>query len=183
MVLAFIPHSIKSAIAWSSLGWVDFLLFAVFFLGVLYGVRKGLSGILPILIAVMTAQVVVIEYTAQLTGFLVQRFPIPHWPVQIVIFAALAIASIVFVRFLFKFLSLIASVTFKQPINSLVGALIGGLACVLFLTLLSEFIMMFNIPFIQESFTVKSLTGPYLVETCEQVHYFFERWIPDSAQV
>ncbi len=176
-------HDVKVAIAWSSLGWVDFVLFAVFFLGVLYGARKGLSGILPILIAVMTAQVVVIEYTAQLTGFLVRRFQVPNWPVQIVIFAALAIVSIVFIRFLFKFLSLIAGVTFKQPINSLGGALIGGLAFILFLTLVSEFIMMFNIPFIQESFTAKSLTGPYLVETCEQVHYFFERWIPDSAQL
>ncbi len=176
-------HDVKSAIAWSTFGWVDFLLFAVFFLGVLYGVKKGLSGILPILIGVIITQVVVIEYTAPLTSFLVERFQLPNWPIQIVIFAALAIVSLVLIRFLFKFLSLIATVVFKQPINSLGGALIGGLVFVLFLTLLSEFIMMFNIPFIQESFTTKSLTGPYLVETCEQVHYFFERWIPDSTQI
>ncbi len=176
-------HDVKSAIAWSTFGWVDFVLFAMFFLGVLYGVRKGLSGVIPVLLAMMTAQVVTIHYTATLTSFLVERFQVPDWPVQIIFFAALAIISIVFVRFLFKFLSLIATVTFKQPINSLGGALIGGLAFVLLLALLAEFIMMFNIPFIQESFTTKSLTGQYLVETCEQVHYFFERWIPDSAQL
>lgn len=182
-MLALIPQSIKSAVFWSSLGWVDILLFIVFFVGVILGVKKGLAQVLPNLIEVMVAQIVVIEYTAKLTSFASSRFGIPNWPIQIIIFASLAIISIFVIRFFFKALSLIATVDFKQPLNNLGGAFMNGLTLVLFLSLVSEFIMLFNIPFIQESLTQKSLSGPYLIQVCEQVHYFFERWIPASLRI
>lgn len=168
---------------WSSMGWVDIVLIIVLFLGIFFGLKKGLSKMLEGLIGVMTVEVVVVEYSAAFASFLATRFQISTQILHIIMFAVLAILCILILWFTFTLLSLIVDVLFKQPLNNIGGALAGGLQFILFLGLISEFLILFPVPFIQESFLQKSISGPYLIQICEQVHYVFERWIPTSLQV
>lgn len=171
------------ATLWSSMGWVDVVLMIASLLGVFFGLRKGLSKMLEGLIEVATAGVVVVEYSSAFAAFLANRFQISSQVLHIVVFAVLATLSVLILRFTFKLLSLIVDVLFKQPLNNIGGALAGSLQFILFLGLISEFLILFPISFIQESFLQRSISGPYLVQICEQVHYFFERWIPAALQV
>lgn len=182
MILALIPDKIKAAIFWSSVGWVDAVLVIAVLLGIFFGLKKGLAKMLQGLIEIMTAEVLVVEYSGVFAAFLAERFQIPVQILHVVMFMLIAIVSILIVRFMFQLLSLIVDVSFKQPLNNIGGGLIGGLRFVLFVGLISEFLMLFYIPFIQESFQQKSISGPYLIQICEHVHYFFEQWIPASLQ-
>ena len=184
MILAAIPAKVDSASFsfWSSMGWVDAILMIVFLLGIFFGIRKGLAHMLAGLMEIIIADVVVIEYTAVFTGLLTNRFHVPVDVLNIIMFAVLAVFTILILRITFKLLALIATVEFKQPFNHILGALVGGLQFMLFFALIAEFLMFFQIPFIQESFQQKSISGPYLIQACEQVHYIFERWIPASLQ-
>ena len=183
MILAVVTEKMSSSVFWSSMGWVDVILIIVFLLGIFFGLKKGFAKMLEGLIEVMTAEVVVVEYNATLASFLAARFQISIQILQVITFAVLTILSILILWFIFKLLSLIVDVLFKQPLNNIGGALAGGLQFILFLGLISEFLMLFPIPFIQESFIHKSISGPYLIQACEHIHYFFERWIPASLQV
>lgn len=168
---------------WSSMGWVDIVLIIVLFLGIFFGLKKGLSKMFEGLVEVMTAEVVVVEYSAAFAAVLANRFQISTQIMHAIMFALLAVLSVFILHFTFKLFSLIVDVLFKQPLNNIGGALVGGLQFILFLGLISEFLILFPIPFIQESFQQKSISGPYLIQICGQVHFFFERWIPASLQV
>ncbi len=183
MLLAEVSQKLDSVTAWSNMGWVDVLVFIVFILGVFFGLKKGFAAMLAGLAEVVIADVVVVEYTAQVASSLSTRFQIPQDTISFLIFAALAICTIVLLKFTFKVLSLIASVQFKSPLNHIGGALTGALQFLLLFGLVAEFLMMFKISFIQESFQQKSISGPYLIQVSEQVHYIFERWIPASFRV
>ena len=182
MILAVVPQKMDSVALWSSMGWVDVVLLVAFLLGIFFGIRKGLAKMLKGLIEIIAAQVIVVEYTAALTALLAGRFQVPTQILNVILFASLAFISILIIWFIFKLLSFIVDVQFKQPLNHLGGALAGGLQFILFFSLIAEFLMLFQVPFIQESFQQKSLSGPYLIQICEQVHYIFERWIPVSLQ-
>lgn len=176
MIFSAIAAKMDSAAFWSSVGAVDLIFLVMMLLGMFFGMKKGLAAVLAGLIEVIGAQVVTIEYSASISLFLTTRFQLPF--IHIVIFAALAIASILAIRLIFKLLGLIAAIEFKPPVNQLIGTLAGALQFVLFLALVFEFMMLFQVPYIQEAITKKSMSGPYLIEISEQVHYFFERWIP-----
>jgi len=105
MILAAMPHPVISATFWSSLGLVDVLLALVFLLGVFFGIRKGLSGVLPGLIAMIMAQIIVIEYAEAFGTFLASRFQMPFQLMHILMFVTLATVSVLLIHFLFKLLS------------------------------------------------------------------------------
>ena len=174
--------NVNAAIFWARMGWVDVVLIVVFFLGVFFGLRKGLAGVLSGLIEVLAAQIVVVEYHASFAASLAGKFNLPPHIAKIVVFSLLAVVCVLAVRFSFKLLALIVTVDFKQPLNHLGGVLVGGLQFVLFLALICQFLMLFQIPYFQESINKRSWSGRYLIHASEQVHYFFQRWVPKAPQ-
>ena len=182
MILAAAPT--QTNVDWSSLfmrmGWVDAVFLLAFALGVFFGLRRGFAKVLPGLLAVVIAQISAIEFSSPLAAFLKTRFQAPPQVLQAIFFALLAIGTILAVRFLFQLLSLLASVEFKPPLNNIGAAIFGGLQFVLFLSLISSFLMFFKAPFIEQSLLEHSISGPYLVQVSSQVHDFFVRWFPES---
>lgn len=169
---------------WSSLvmkmGWVDAVFFFAFSLGIFLGLRKGLAKTFPGLLGVVIAQVLAVEYSVALATFLQIKFRVPIQIGQGVAFAVLALGAVFLVCFLFQLFSLLVSVEFKPPINNIGAAIVGGLQFILFVSLISYFLIFFQVPFIRESLMEHSVSGPYLVQSNEQVHDFFIRWIPES---
>lgn len=182
MILAAIPAQFH--IDWTligmRMGWIDVVFLFAFGFGVYVGLKNGLAKILPRFFQVVVAQVVVVEYSKPLAAFLQIRFLIPLEILHIVLFAVLAIGSIVLIHFLFQLLTLIATVDFKAPINNVGGALLSGFQWILFLGLVSSFLLLFPLPFIQDTFHNRSLSGPYLAESSGQVHDFFAKWLPNT---
>ena len=167
---------------WTQMGWVDIVFFIFIFVGIFMGVRKGLAGVLPNLLEVILAQVLVVEYGLPLAASASSRFQIPLAGAHIVIVATIAVVTIVLIRFLFKLFILIATLEFKPPLSQLGGAVIGALKFALLLSLIVEFLTLLPLPFLLEAFA-KSISGPYLMQASEQMHFFFERWIPGAFQV
>ena len=177
-MLAAIPTTAK--IGWSlimmKMGWIDVVFLIVFGMGVFIGLRKGLAYAFSRLFEVLAAQIIAIQYASPFAQFLHVRFQIPVLVPQVIIFAALAIGSIIGVRFLFQALAFIATVDFKSPFNGVGGALVNGIQLVLLLGLVSGFLALFPIPFIQETFRDKSLMGSYLAQSSREIHDFFLNW-------
>ena len=182
MFLAAVPAQIKVdwASLWMNMGWMDIVFLLTFAFGVFLGLQKGLSKVFPVFFEVVTAQTVSIEYSKTLAEFLYVRIPIPVEFLHIGVFAVLAIACIILVRLLFQLLLLFASVDFKSPVNNAGGAILSGVAWFLYLSLISSFLVLFQIPFIQETFTGRSISGPYLVKSSQRVHDFFVKFFPRS---
>ena len=164
----------------TKMGWVDAVFLFVFALGVFFGLRKGLARIFPGLFGVMLAQLMTIEYGPPIAGFLETKLQVPTQALQVIIFVILAVGAILAVRFLFQLLSFFVSVEFRQPLNNVGAAIFGGLQFVLYLCLMVSFLSFFQFPFVQTSLTEGSVSGPYLLQSTQQVHDFFIRWLPNN---
>ncbi len=186
MILVAVPLRVKMGwfLLWSQMGWVDIIFLIVFGAGIFIGLRSGLTKVLPRLFGVLGAQVVAIEYSKPLAEFLKDRIFVPAQILEIVLFPLFAIGSIILVRFLFQLLAFFATVDFKPPFNGVGGALVSGFQFLLLLGLVTSFLALFPVPFIQETFTAdRSFSGPYLAQSSKEVHNFFVKWLPDVWRI
>ncbi|MBI4357960.1 MAG: CvpA family protein [Candidatus Omnitrophica bacterium] len=169
---------------WFKMGWLDVVFLIVFGFGVFLGLRKGLAKTLPGLIEVVIVQTVTIEYGLAIAQRLYVKLQvIPLEALHIVLFASLALGLIVLLRLMFQMLALVASVEFKPPINNVGAAVVGGVQFVLYLGLLASFLTLLPLPFIQQTFSGTSISGPFLAELSQSVHDFFVRWLPTTWQI
>jgi len=163
---------------WMKIGWVDIVFLILFTVGVFIGLNKGLGKILPRFIDIVVAQTVALEFFQTFAEFVNAKIPIPITLLEIIMFAGLGITSIVAVEFCFQLLTLIAAVEFKSLFKNVAGAILGGITGVLFLSVISWFVLLFPIPAIHESYTNKSLSGNYLIDLTPNVHRSLSRFIP-----
>ena len=182
MWLAAIPAQINVdwIEVWTRMGWLDIVFVAAFIFGTFLGLRNGLARVFPGLFEVLAAQWVTLEYGQGFSDFLARKVPLSGFILHALVFAGLAIATILIMRFTFQLLSILVAVEFKPPLNGVGGALLGGLQFVLYLSLIAGFLTLFPLPFIQDTFSGRTISGPYLVESNQIVHDTFSNWIPKA---
>ena len=182
MILEAIPTQVKSD--WSLLlmrvQWLDILFVIMFVLGAFVGLKRGLGKVISRFLEVIVAQVITVEYYEALADFLAKWVPAPIWILQTIVFGSIAVALIIAIRFLFQVFSFVATVEFKPAINNIGGTVLGALQFILFLGLLSSFLLLIPVPLIQEAFSSNSLSGPYLAQTSKQVNKLFTHWLPKT---
>ena len=167
-----------------NMGWVDIVIACAFIFGVFLGLRRGLTKMLPGFFEAVIAQTVAIEYSKASAEFINTGLKVvPVEFIHIAVFAVLAVCIIILVHFIFVFLMIVASVDFKAPFNNVGAALLGGIQAFLFAGLITYFLALFPIPFIQETLNTKSISGPYTIESNQFVHDFFIKWLPVSWRV
>ena len=182
MLAAAIPAHVKIdwLQIWMKMGWLDIVFLVAFGLGVVMGLRRGLASVMPRVLEVMTAQVVALEYGKLVSEFIQSRIQISFFVVHFVVFSALAVTAIVTIRVLFQVVSAFATFDFKSPLKGVGGAVLGGLHYFLFLGLVSSLLILIPLPFIQDTYSSRSISGPFLAESSVQVHDFFAKWLPES---
>ena len=181
MFLAAVPAEVKVNwfLIWTKTGWIDIIFLLAVIVGIFVGLRSGLSKVLPRFFAVVTAQVVAVEYAESLAKFLNTRTLIPVLGLHIVMFALLSVGSIFLVGFLLRLAALAVTIDFKPPFNNVGGALVSAFQFVLLLGLIASFLALFPLPFIQETFSGRSFSGASLAQSSEKVHHFFVRELPN----
>src|SRR3989338_3929052 len=147
MILEAISTQIKDdwTLFLTRVQWLDIVFVMVLALGIFLGLKRGLSKVIARLLEVVLAQAITVEYYEILSDLLVKWIPVSMWILQALVFAALSIGLIMLARFLFQILSLIATVEFKPLVGNVGGALLGGLQYVLFLGLISSFLLLIPI--------------------------------------
>ena len=168
---------------WARIGWIDIVFLIVLVVGVIYGMRKGLTKALPGLISVVLAQTLATEYY-KAASIELQRFvPLPPSFSDTLLFALIVIAVTVAVFFIFKFLSWIATIQFKSEIDHIFGAILSALRFVLVLGLLASFLSLIPVPFLQETFKSRSISGGFLAHSSESVHHVVAHFLPSGWRV
>ena len=165
------------------MGWFDVVTILMFLVGVVFGLRKGLAKVLQLIVVVMVAETVSIQYSQPAADFVYARIPIPFTGLHVVVFLFLALVFITIVYFSFAILSLIATVQFKPAMSRIGGFLLGGVLFILFLSLIAALLNLIPIPFIQAAFKEGSVTGGPLIELGVQIRDLLVRWIPGNWQV
>lgn len=180
MILTEIPASVEIdwSLFWTRFGWLDVVFLVVFVFGILYGMRKGLTKILPGLISVVAAQTVTVEYYKTFSEFAEKIVPLPPHILDPVFFALLAVGTLTALFLGFKLLEHVATIEFKSPFNRVGGALGGVLQLVLLLGLACSFLVFIPVPFIKESLEGRSLSGSYLAKSSDQVHHLTMAVLP-----
>ena len=178
---------VSRQVDWSALsariGWIDIVFLIVLLVGVVYGMRKGLTKALPGLIGVVLAQTFAIEYDKAASAFVQGFIPLPPVFSDVAMFALIVVAVMFAVVFIFKFLSWIATIQFKSEIDRGLGACFSALRFVLLLGLLASFLSLIPVPFLQETFQGRSLSGSFLAHSSERVHDVTGRFLPSAWRV
>lgn len=180
IILAAIPVQLNADL-WMSMGWVDIVFLCAFIFGVFLGLRRGLANTFPGFFEIIVAQTIAIEYSRAIAEFLHTGLKaVSVEALHIVVFGVLAVGCIILMRFFFRFLSIVGSIQFNPPFNNIGAALLGGIQFMLLIGLVFYFLVLFPVPFIQETINTHSISGPYLVESNQHIHDFFIKWFPDA---
>jgi uncharacterized membrane protein required for colicin V production len=184
MILAAVP--VQAEVDWNAvythMGWFDVMTLIMFLVGLAFGLRKGLAKVLQLIIVVMVAEAVTLQYSQSVTDFIHAQIPIPHTGLHVVIFLFLALGVITVGYFSFAVLSLIATIQFKTGLSRTGGFLLGGILTLIFWSLISSLLILIPMPFVQEVFEEGSITGSLLIQLGAWVQDLLFRWIPETLQ-
>ena len=135
----------------SHFGWVDWTLAAFLFLGVLMGLKNGLSKEIPRLIETLISLYVTLEYYGFFAVWISRETPWPESYARIFAFLVAWIATWVVLRLLFEILGRLTHLQVASPIQWIGGFFVGGLRYLLFFSMLSYFLVLFPLDWIQRS--------------------------------
>lgn len=158
---------------------LDVVVLLIFILGIFFGLKSGLTKVLPQFIEVIVAQVVSLELCNGISDWIHVRIPIPPLLIQLSIFVALVFLSFLATRFIFQILGLIAKLEFQSLLNSTGGAVLNGIRLVFLFSLLSTFLLMFPFAGIKEIYT-RSISGHYLETLSQKVHDGVISFVPQN---
>jgi uncharacterized membrane protein required for colicin V production len=185
MFLAAAP--IQTEVDWNAvythMGWFDVVTLIMFLVGIAFGLRKGLAKALQLIVVVMVAEAVTLQYSELITDFVHAQIPIPKTGLHVVAFLFLALVVMTVIYFSFAILSLIATIQFKNGISRVGGFLSGGFLAILFWSLIASLLILIPMPFVQDVFNEGSITGGPLVQLGVWAHDFVFKWIPETLHL
>lgn len=154
----------------SHFGWVDWLLSLFVFVGVLLGLKNGLSRELPRLGESFISLYATLEYYGALASWLAHETPWPESYTKIFTFLLLWFLTTLLLRLLFEIIGRLVHLEIAAPFEWLGGFLIGAVRYFLFLSMVSYFLVLLPLDWIQSSYKVKSWSGSVLIQTPSKIH-------------
>lgn len=151
-------------------GWVDWVLTAFILLGMVLGLKHGLSAELPRLFETVISLYVTLEYYVFFAQWLARETPWPESYTQVFTFAVVGFASWFSLRLLFEILGKFVHLEVAAPFQILGGVVFGAIRYVIFLSLISYLLTLFPLDFLQRSYQVQSWSGHTLVEIPAKIH-------------
>ncbi len=162
----------------SHFGWVDWTLVAFIFLGVLIGLKNGIGKEFPRLIEGLISLFLTMEYYAFFAAWISRETPWPESYARIFTFLIGWIATWLVLRLLFEILGKLAHIEVATPIQWVGGFFVGGLRYFLFFCMLSYFLTLFPLDWIQRSYKVESWSGQTVSQIPAKIHETVSRVIP-----
>jgi len=159
------------------LGWVDWALAIFVFIGILLGLKNGLSREFPRLIEMVISLYVTMEYHGPSAAWLARETPWPEAHVRIFTFAAAAVGSWFVLRLLFEIAGRLARLEVAIPLQWTGGGLVGSVRYFLFFSLVSYFLLLFPLDWIHRSYQVQSWSGQTLSRVPSKIHTGLNKFV------
>ena len=160
----------------SHFGWVDWMLTLFIFIGILLGLKNGLSREFPRLLETLISLYVTMEYHTFFAAWIARETPWAEAYARIFTFAALGLASWLVLRLLFEIMGKLVHLEVASPFQWVGGILVGGVRYFVFFSLVSYFLVLFPLDWIHRSYQVQSWGGQILSQIPPRIH----DWINES---
>ena len=154
----------------SHFGWVDWTLSGFLFIGLILGLKNGVTKELPRLIEVSVSLYVTLEYYTFFAEWLARETPWPESYARVLTFALLGLLSWFILRLLFEIVGKLIHLEVANPFQAVGGLLLGGARYFLFFAFLSYFLLLFSSDWIHRSYQVQSWSGQTLVQIPLKIH-------------
>lgn len=182
-----IPAAVTESWFWRYLfahfGWVDWTLAAFVFIGVLLGLKHGVSIELPRLLETLFSLFVTFEYYTFLSEWISRETPWPESYARIFTFGLLGFVSWFSLRLLFEIVGKLVRLEVATPFQLAGGLLLGAVRYFLFFSMISYFLMLFPLDFIHRSYQVQSWSGQVITQTAPKIHDFVKTlWVRTLAR-
>lgn len=157
----------------SHFGWVDWMLTFFLFIGVLLGLKNGLSRELPRIFEALISLYVTMESYPFFALWLSRETPWPEAHTKVLTFALLWVLSGLSLRILFEIAGRLVHLEVSGPFQWLAGVLVGSLRYYLFFSMISYFLILFPLDWTHRSYKVQSWSGQVLTQTPPKI----QEWI------
>lgn len=154
----------------SHFGWVDWMLAGFLFLGVILGLKNGMSRELPRLAETFLSLYLTMEYHGFFATWISRETPWPESYSRIFIFAVIWFLSWLVLRLFFEILGRLAHLEVAVPFQWVGGVLIAAARYFILCGMISYFLVLFPLDWIQRSYKVQSWSGQMLSQIPPKIH-------------
>jgi len=154
----------------SHLGWVDWVLAAFFLVGIILGLKNGLSQEMPKVAETFITLCFTMEFYPFCSQWVAERTPFPEAYIQPGTFALLGLLTWFIVHLSFKSMGKWVRLQIAAPFEAVFGALVGGVRFFIFFGLISYLLTLFPLDWLQRSYKVQSWSGQMLIQVPTQIH-------------
>lgn len=161
----------------SHFGWVDWTLCAFLLVGILLGLKHGVSQELPRLLGMLISLYVTFEFYMILAAWLARETPWPESYTRVFTFGIIWASSWFSLRLIFEIVGRLMHIEAAKPIQMVGGVLLGMVRYFLFFSFISYFLVLFPLDWIHRSYQVSSWSGQLLVQVVPKIH----DWIKGTA--
>lgn len=159
-------------------GWVDWFLSTFVFIGILLGLKNGLSRELPRLLESLISLYATLEFYGFFASWLARETPWPESYARIFTFISLWFVTGLVLRLLFEIIGRLVHLQIAAPFEWLGGLLVGAVRYFLFFSMISYFLVLLPMDWMQSSYKVQSWSGPILIQTPFKIHQVINRFLP-----
>ncbi len=170
---------LKAVITIGSLQWIDVLFLLLLLYGWIRGFRNGLSTLMGNVLQVLLTVTVTIEYYEAVAASFGVHQPIMSIALKFLTFLVFTVAFYFTFGFALKAVAGILRIQFQGILDKVLGGLLGAFHAVLILSFVSYFLILIPGKAIKELYEERALTGPFLADTCPQIHHLGRQAIPE----
>lgn len=162
----------------SQCGWVDIALVVFLVWGGAVGFKNGLLKEIPRLISSLAAIVLSLNYYKRLGEKVAANSFVPLFPAEMISFVLIILVTLIAARFLFRVLENLVTATCVRPLDVGGGMFLGAVRYFLLFAIISYGLLMFTSPYLHESYSFRSLSGPFIEQVCDKIYVLTVRFIP-----
>jgi len=167
----------------SSLNMVDYVLLGLIALGLILGLKKGLSAMVSKLLSLGGTVLTALYYYSPAAKWLSVHSPLPTRSAQALMYFLIAVAGWIAFDIIFKIISKVMEVKFSERLSRLGGLLLGGLWMYLLGGFLLYSFLIFKAPFLDPDLAKSSYLAPRVSSLPQTAYEFVFREPPQTPAV
>lgn len=166
----------------SHFGWVDWILSIFILVGIIMGLKHGLSQELPRLLEIFISLYVTFQYYSFFSDWITRETPLPESYARPFMFGLVAVINWVALRLLFEILGKFIHLQIANPFQILGGLMIGAFRYFLIFSLISYTLVLFPPDWVNRAYRVQSWSGHVLTQFPQKIHSWINGVIVPKVQ-